>query len=124
MMNSPSALQGGDSMGEVRTSDDGRGCITLTLDNPGKYNALDDRMIGSLIELLEQLAEDSRCRVLVLRGAGGDFSAGRDVGNLDGMRTKSPLAIRKEYQRLQRLNELLYYFPRPTLAAIEHYALG
>jgi len=51
----------------------------VTLNRPEKYNALDRDMFRAIIEAGESLAARSDVRAVVLRGEGGNFSAGIDT---------------------------------------------
>ena len=52
----------------------------LTLNRPDKLNALSYRLIDRLMELLDEIETDSRCRAVIVTGAGGRaFSAGGDI---------------------------------------------
>jgi enoyl-CoA hydratase/carnithine racemase len=54
---------------------------TITLARPEVRNAQHPRMWAGMVEILESL--DDEVRVVVLRGAGGTFSAGLDLSLLD-----------------------------------------
>lgn len=92
----------------------------ITLNAPGKLNALDERALGELDDAYRE-AEAAGVRALLLRGEGRAFSAGRDIsrvdpaddnvlGYLDGLVT--PL--------LERMSA----FPAPTFAAAQGACLG
>ena len=51
----------------------------ITLNRPNKLNALNDRMTGEAQDALQQAAEDTHVRVVVLTGAGRGFSVGQDL---------------------------------------------
>ena len=57
---------------------------TITLNRPEARNAQRPRMWAGIAQILEEL--DETVRVVVLRGAGGSFSAGLDLGLLDPAR--------------------------------------
>ena len=59
------------------------GICDVVLSRPEKRNALDDRTIAELKEALQLSADDSRVRVLLLRGEGKDFCAGADLSQLE-----------------------------------------
>jgi enoyl-CoA hydratase/carnithine racemase len=63
---------------------------TIVIENAGKRNAVDADMWARFEPVLAELAEDDRVRVVVLRGAGEDFSAGADIGDLDRILPESP----------------------------------
>ncbi|MEP9385072.1 enoyl-CoA hydratase/isomerase family protein [Nocardioides cheoyonin] len=93
---------------------------TLTFDNPGKKNALDHLTLRSLGETLRATAYDESVRVVVLTGAGGDFSSGADVSRL-GARAAHP------YYGMRLTGEAaiaLHTMPQPTVARIDGVAVG
>ena len=57
----------------------------LTLNNPKKINALSKKMIGEIIQVLDEVAVDEAIKVLIIRAAGDHFCAGHDLAEmLDG----------------------------------------
>jgi len=58
---------------------------TITLNRPQVKNAQHPRLWAGMVRLLESLADD--VRVVVVRGAGGTFSAGLDLSLLDPSRS-------------------------------------
>ena len=62
------------------------GVATLTIDRPARRNALTHAMWVELAALMEALQDDGTVRVVVLRGAGADFSAGADISEFDTLR--------------------------------------
>jgi enoyl-CoA hydratase/carnithine racemase len=110
--------------GRINTDIDDRGVATVRIDNPDHRNAMNDSLIVALIEAFERLANEPQCRVVVLRGAGGIFCAGRELRDLQRLNS-SPLSdIEAAYERLRRVNEVIWYFPVPTVCVIEKYAFG
>lgn len=100
----------------------------LTLNRPDRRNALTHAMMLELEDAFRRVRDDGSCRVLVLRGAGGHFSAG---GDLDSMADLPPLpavgeadplvaAYRQFGDALQALNDL----PQATIAIVEGSAVG
>jgi enoyl-CoA hydratase len=51
----------------------------LTLNRPGKRNALSNELRGAIFAALEEADRDESVRVTILRGAGSCFSAGYDL---------------------------------------------
>ena len=105
---------------DLHTEEDGR--AVLTFDRPESLNALSDRMADEMLDALDRLEDDDDVRVLVLRGRGGNFCAGADVGSPPA-ETK-PHEQTRRFRRLRRTFNRLESFPRPTVAAIEGYCLG
>ncbi len=64
---------------EIRTHEHGAHITVVTIDNPRAMNAMSREMLGDLAKLWDRL-EDSKCRVVVVTGAGNRaFSAGADM---------------------------------------------
>ena len=55
---------------------------TIWLDRPAKRNAMSYAMWAGLGDACTELGDDASVRVVVLRGAGGHFCAGADIGEL------------------------------------------
>jgi len=60
------------------------GVATVTLDRPGKLNALTFEAYADLRDLVAQLPQRGDVRALVLRGEGRAFSSGGDVNEIIG----------------------------------------
>jgi len=95
---------------------DARGVVTLTLNDPARFNALGDEMLAALQHTLDALQGDESVRVLVLAGAGKAFCAGH---NLKDMAAHPDLAW---YQRLfaqcSRVMLGLQQLPVPVIARV------
>lgn len=95
----------------------------VTFNRPHARNAMTWAMYDGLVAACERVDADSDVRVLILRGAGGKaFVAGTDIGQFQGFRTPED-AIAYE-RRLDRVMDRLEAVTRPTIAAIEGYAVG
>ncbi|MEU5877165.1 enoyl-CoA hydratase-related protein [Spirillospora sp. NPDC047279] len=94
------------------------GVGTITIDRPSKRNAMTAEMWRRLPVLLDALAADASVRVVVLTGAGGDFCAGADIGELGDIDRPD------EGHLSTRAEEALAAFPKPTLAVIEGFCVG
>jgi enoyl-CoA hydratase len=94
----------------------------LTIDRQEALNALNVETLTELRDRLRELAEDDAARVVVLTGAGERaFVAGADIkymGGLDASQAKAWGALGHEAARL--LEEM----PKPTIAAVNGFALG
>src|SRR5262249_31643450 len=96
------------------------GIAQVQLNRPEVRNAINLEMVREMTALLESLAARDDVRALVLSGAGGKaFASGADIAELrERTHRAAPLAIHA------RIFQKLEDFPRPTIAAIEGYALG
>ena len=95
----------------------------LTLDNPRKLNALDTGMIASLRSHLEQLDKDPRVRAVILTGSGDKaFCAGADI---DSWAEMGAAEFAGTWVREgNRVFDLLARLTKPTIAALNGFALG
>ncbi|MBP0619411.1 enoyl-CoA hydratase/isomerase family protein [Cupriavidus consociatus] len=103
------------------------GVLFATLNIPASRNALAPEVVSALAAAVEQSESDTEVRALVLRGAGGMFSAGGNVGNfqarLDADASREdPVATRNRQfgDFMQRLSAL----PVPVIAAVDGAAMG
>jgi enoyl-CoA hydratase len=85
-------------------------------------NALDLETLGALEDRLRELAEDAEVQVVVLTGAGDRaFVAGADIKYMSGL---SVLEAREWSGLGHACARLLETMPKPTIAAINGFALG
>lgn len=100
----------------------------LMLKRPERRNALTHAMMLELEDVFVKLRQDNRCRALVIRGAGGHFSAGGDLDAMAAMPPKpadgvaDPLvaAYRQFGDALLALNDL----PQVSISIVEGSAVG
>jgi enoyl-CoA hydratase/carnithine racemase len=85
---------------------------------------MNDGLIDQLITELHALARDPACRLIVIRGQGGVFSAGRELNDLRKLQGATLDDITAAYERLHELNRAFHDCPVPTLAVIERFAFG
>lgn len=98
------------------------GVTTLTLDRPERRNALDAAMIRDLCAALAAAGTDADCRCVVLKGAGGSFCSGRDLGAAAGLRGLAPVL---EYDdAYTRIFQLLADLGKPSVAVVQGYAVA
>src|SRR4029079_3734585 len=99
------------------------GIARITLNRPEKRNAITREMMSALRDALQQSAEDSAVRVLLIRGVGKDFCAGLDLSEV----LKSAEDGNEALASARRLGDLyiaMRRHPKPIVAAVHGRALG
>jgi len=91
----------------------------ILLNNVTKKNALRREMYEEILILLDKYDKDENIRAIVLRGNGGNFSAGYDLS------CGLPTSYREFVKNLDgRASRQLWYGNKPTISMVEGYCLG
>jgi enoyl-CoA hydratase len=94
----------------------------ITFNRPGVLNALNFKTLDELSECLEGARRDEAVRVVILTGAGEKaFVAGADINELA---RQTPLDGKETALRGQRVFGRLETLGKPSIAAINGFALG
>jgi enoyl-CoA hydratase/carnithine racemase len=97
----------------------------LTLDRPEALNTLTIDMVEELGRYFSALESDSSVRVVVLRGAGGQFCAGLDLKDMGPRLASMDSAAMYAFQRrLSRIVLAMRRCPQPIIALLEGAACG
>jgi methylglutaconyl-CoA hydratase len=96
----------------------------IVLNRPEVRNAINPEMISELIMTLETLAKDQEISALVVRGKGGNFSAGADLKWLKESGSKTIDANLAESKLISDLMEAFYQFPAPVISVAEGAVFG
>jgi trans-feruloyl-CoA hydratase/vanillin synthase len=102
------------------------GIAWVTMNRPEKRNAVSPALAAEMLQVMNALEIDPRCKVMVLTGAGDAFSAGMDLKEFfretDAM---SP----PEREQIIRTNaqwqwRQLMFYPKPTIAMVNGWCFG
>ncbi|MBV9332172.1 MAG: enoyl-CoA hydratase/isomerase family protein [Alphaproteobacteria bacterium] len=103
---------------------------TITLNRPRYKNAQSYRMLDEIDAAFGLAKADKSVRVLVLRGSGGTFSSGHDLGTAEALDYRKALGASagiESYDQFKKYNlDLLVgwrNFPKPTIAMVEGYCI-
>jgi enoyl-CoA hydratase/carnithine racemase len=94
----------------------------ITLNRPSAFNAITTELAVSLERSIREV--DTGVRVIVIRGAGGNFSVGGDFKQLERLRAQGEDAMRELFASFGRACAAISEVPVPVLAAVEGYALA
>jgi len=100
------------------------GIATVTLESPGKLNAVNVAMWRELRRVFEALAGDDGVRCVVLRGAGGNFAAGADLDEFAEVHHDLDSGRRFHLETVVPSLAAIRDAPQPVLAAIEGVCAG
>src|SRR5262249_49407599 len=94
---------------------------TITVNRPDKLNALNERVIAELGQAIDAARNDATVAGVIVTGAGRAFVAGADIAELEqhGVETMKALA-----RRGQDVFNRFESSPKPTIAAVNGFALG
>lgn len=100
------------------------GVATVTLNNPDKHNAFDDKIIAQLTHAFDRIASDENVHVMVLASTGKSFSAGADLGWMKRMASYSYEENLADANALATMLHKLNFLPQPTIAKVQGAAFG
>jgi enoyl-CoA hydratase len=101
---------------------DGVGWITLN--RPEAMNAITIELAVELEAALRALAGDGDVRVIVIRGAGGNFCVGGDFKALQALQAQGRRAMRELFVSFHRACAAISELPVPVIAAVEGFAMA
>jgi enoyl-CoA hydratase len=106
------------------------GIATITLNRPAYRNAQSYRLLDEVDGAFDLAAADKTARVVIIRGAGGHFSSGHDLGTPEDKAYKAELGANPGIEffdqfKKYNLDLLLRWrnFNKPTIAMVEGYCI-
>ena len=101
------------------------GIAWITLNRPEKRNAMSPALHEEMDHALFVLEDDPDAKVVILKGAGGNFSAGQDLKEFFRANEGKPRDGRKAREEANRWRwERLYNYDKPTICMIEGFCVG
>jgi len=97
------------------------GIAVIKLNRPRVLNAMNRQLWVDLQAALEDARQDPLVKVVILTGEGRAFSTGADLKDSKG---RSLEAYRDYLTELQETSRKIIRFEKPTIAAVNGYALG
>jgi len=105
----------------VRTELDAEGVLLVTLDRPERKNAFNDEQWDAATRALGSAREDPQVTVVVLTGAGGNFSSGVDLSSFS---ERPPPRSDGHASAFHAFVATLFAFDKPLIAAATGVAVG
>jgi len=97
------------------------GVATVTINRPERKNAVTLPMRQDFQTVFQALEDDNEVRVIILRGAGAEFSAGADVGEMGEGGVRGSMM---KSRILRRMVRAVAYTNKPVIAAVEGVCIG
>ncbi|CAM3663022.1 enoyl-CoA hydratase/isomerase family protein [Castellaniella denitrificans] len=117
------AVNAGSGAGRVHARVEGA-VATVTLDHPGRLNAITVAMWNELAEIFGRLSADRALRCVVVRGAGGHFAAGADIREFPRVRADRDGAMAYHRRTIAPALRAVADCIHPVVAAIEGVCVG
>lgn len=102
------------------------GIAWVYMNRPEKRNAMSPTLNREMLQVLDALEVDERCKVLVLTGSGDAFSAGMDLKEYFRETDRAPRIVQVRARRDAFLwqGARLMYYPKPTIAMVNGWLFG
>ncbi|MFT6900687.1 MAG: methylglutaconyl-CoA hydratase [Colwellia sp.] len=110
--------------GQVLFNVDRYGVATVTLNNPDKHNAFDDKIIAQLTVIFIEIAQRDDIHLMILASTGKSFSAGADLAWMKHMASYSYEENLRDANALAQMLHALNFLPQTTIAQIQGAAFG
>jgi len=100
----------------VLSSLDSEGVLTLTMNRPSRRNAFNSEAFLAMAHAFAEARSDPRVAVVLLTGAGDDFSSGLDLSAIDMSHDGEP--------PFERMMDAICAFDKPLVCAAKGCAIG
>ncbi|NNK78252.1 MAG: enoyl-CoA hydratase [Litoreibacter sp.] len=106
---------------EILIREDAASIARLTMNTPGKLNALSNDMLAALQGAFDEIAEDQSIKAVVLSGAGKAFCAGHDLKEMTAARQSEDggkTAFKDLFERCATMMMSIQKMPQPVIAQV------
>lgn len=97
--------------------EDRDGICTLTLNRPQQMNLLTSGMLSALQDAFDEIASNSKVRVVILAATGKGFSAGHDLKEIKAL--KELPKIEQLFAQCSRMMQMIPMLPQPVIARVQ-----
>lgn len=95
--------------------------LILTLDDVRRRNPISAALVAKMLRELDRVVVDKSVGAIIITGAGGNFSAGGDFGD---MNERDLAGWHDHFEGLMRFVRRIISYPKPVIAAVEGWAVG
>jgi enoyl-CoA hydratase len=96
----------------------------ITLNRPKVVNALSIRLSDDFTRAVEYLRDSNRFKVVVIAGAGGNFCAGDDLGEMGSGAWGDANQVMRRVRAYQNMANTLEELDKITIASVDGYCVG
>ncbi|MGB1314703.1 MAG: enoyl-CoA hydratase/isomerase family protein [Chitinophagales bacterium] len=96
----------------------------ITLNRPEKRNAFNEILVEELKQAFTQAEQDEHTKVIILKANGKVFSAGADLGYLQGLQKNSYQENLADSNNLKDLYQQIYTLKKVVIAQVEGHAIA
>lgn len=96
----------------------------VVINNPSRKNAFNQQMCRQMVEVMQQLDDDPAVKVISIRGAEGNFSAGANLKDLDSVLFAGSTQLDDGIDELSLADQAIANVRKPTFAFVEGICMG
>lgn len=100
------------------------GVATITLNRPKSVNALSVNLSREFFEALEYLRDQEGFRIVVIKGAGGNFCAGDDLTEMGSGVWGNANQVMRRVRYYQQMANTLEELDKVTICAVDGFCVG
>jgi enoyl-CoA hydratase/carnithine racemase len=102
----------------------GDGIGRIALNRPERMNAVTIELARQFADAVRTLSSDPAVNVILIRGNGGNFCAGGDVGEVERLKSDGSESLRTLFEAFRRACDAIATSEVPVVAAVEGVAMA